>query len=204
MKLRFMKEFDGDMTKLPQRIVEGATQFCEPENMNTFGLIANAACLVLSVACLVPVILVSGGFKAVFEDFWKGYSQLLIALALCLAILPVHECVHAGFFKGEVRFYTYLKKGMMFVVGTEDMTKLRFVMMSLMPSIAFGLIPFVLFFIFPSQLWLGLTGAFNIGAGTGDYINVFNALTQMPKGSLTYMSGHHSFWYIPSVKQEGD
>ena len=89
-----------------------------------------------------------------------------------------------------------------FVVGTEDMTKARFTAMSLMPTILFGFIPFVLFFFFPSQLWLGLTGAFNIGAGTGDFINVYNALTQMPKGALTYMSGHHSFWYVPKSNKE--
>lgn len=198
MKLRFMKEFDGDMTKLPQRIVDGSVQFREPENMNVFGLVANIAGTALMAACIVPVVIVSGGFKAIFADFLRGYLQFIIAFALCIIIMPVHECVHASFFRGEVRFYTYLKKGLMFVVGTEDMSKLRFVIMSLMPTILFGFIPFILFFFFPSQLWLGITGAINIGSGMGDFINVFNAITQMPKGALTYMSGHHSYWYMPS------
>ena len=33
--------------------------------------------------------------------------------------------------------------------------------------------------------------------GAADYLNVINALTQMPKGSLTYLYGMHSYWYIP-------
>ena len=33
--------------------------------------------------------------------------------------------------------------------------------------------------------------------GIGDYYNVFNCLTQVPKGGLVYMSGMHSYWYLP-------
>ena len=36
-----------------------------------------------------------------------------------------------------------------------------------------------------------------IGMGAGDYINVFNAATQMPKNALTYLNGFNSYWYIP-------
>ena len=34
-------------------------------------------------------------------------------------------------------------------------------------------------------------------SGAGDYLNVFNALTQMPKGSRTYLYEFHSWWYLP-------
>ena len=202
MKLKYMKAFDGDMTKLPKREVEGSTQFKEPENINKFALLANLAAFALSALCLVPVVLISGGFAKMFEDFWPAYIQLNVALVLCIIIMPIHECVHASFFRDEVRFYTYIKKGLFFVVGTKDMTKGRFVLMSIMPTVLFGFIPYILFFIFPSQLWLGLTGAFNIGAGSGDFFNIYSALTQMPKGALTYMSGQHSFWYMPDNSGE--
>ncbi|MCI8497238.1 MAG: DUF3267 domain-containing protein, partial [Clostridiales bacterium] len=33
--------------------------------------------------------------------------------------------------------------------------------------------------------------------GAGDYYNVFNALTQMPKGARTYLYQFNSFWYMP-------
>ena len=44
---------------------------------------------------------------------------------------------------------------------------------------------------------MGTLGAMAISAGTGDYYNVWNALTQMPKGSRTYLHGTNSFWYMP-------
>ena len=58
---------------------------------------------------------------------------------------------------------------------------------------------YIVALIFPSLYWLGIFGALAIGAGAGDYINVFNALTQVPKGGLIYMCGFHSYWYKPTV-----
>ena len=93
--------------------------------------------------------------------------------------------------------YTVLSKGMLFVVGSEDMTKRQFIIMSMLPNLIFGFIPFVLFLINPSFTLLGTLGAFAISFGAGDYINVFNALTQVPKHGLIYLYQHNSYWHIP-------
>ena len=87
--------------------------------------------------------------------------------------------------------------GMLFVCGPEDFSRGRFVFMSLLPNLAFGFLPYAVGLIFPSLGWLGLFGAFCIGAGAGDYYNVFNALTQMPRGARAYMYGLNTYWYMP-------
>ena len=69
-------------------------------------------------------------------------------------------------------------------------------MLSLLPNLVFGIIPYVLFLLNHDWLLLGAVGAFCTSMGFGDYINVFNALTQMPKGSKTYLNGFHSYWYV--------
>ena len=84
------------------------------------------------------------------------------------------------------------------------MTKGRFVLMSLLPNIVLGLVPYILFFFFPQEILLAMFAAGNLAAGAGDYIHVYHALTQMPKGSLTYMSGIHSYWYMPGVSEESE
>jgi hypothetical protein len=81
--------------------------------------------------------------------------------------------------------------------STDDMTKARFVFLSLLPNLVFGLIPYVLFLLHPQWLLLGAFGAVSFPMGIGDYYNVFNCLTQVPKGGLVYMSGMHSYWYLP-------
>ena len=42
-----------------------------------------------------------------------------------------------------------------------------------------------------------------LSMGTGDYYNVFNALTQMPKGAKTYLDGFHSWWFLPETEEKG-
>ena len=93
---------------------------------------------------------------------------------------------------------------MLFVVGPEDMSKARFIFMSLLPNIIFGLIPYIIYFFNPDLLWLGAFGASCLAAGGGDYINVFNALTQMPRGSRTYLYKFNSYWYMPESKTKDE
>ena len=57
--------------------------------------------------------------------------------------------------------------------------------------------PFLAGMLFPRLLYFLVLGALTIGMGFGDYYNVHNALTQMPKGARTYLYGFHSFWYLP-------
>ena len=147
-------------------------------------MIANGLAMVVMVIFLILVKLRSHG-----ADF------SLIGMILAIVCMVPHEFLHAICFKGDVEMYNGLSQGLLFVYGTEDMSKTRFVMMSLCPNIVFGLIPFVIFMIFPSLTLLGALGAVSLGAGMGDYINIFNCLTQVPKGALVYMNGLHTYWY---------
>ena len=56
--------------------------------------------------------------------------------------------------------------------------------------------PYLCFVINPELEVLGMMGLFSLSMGAGDYMNVYHAITQMPKGALTYLSGFHSFWYL--------
>ena len=76
------------------------------------------------------------------------------------------------------------------------MSKTRFIFMSLCPNIILGLIPYIIFLIYPNIVFLGLFGLLCIGMGFGDYINVCNAIKQMPKGAKIYLSGMHAYWYL--------
>ena len=108
-----------------------------------------------------------------------------------------HEILHAVCFKEDVYLYTNFKQGMLFVVGTETMSKSRFIIMSLLPNLIFGFIPYIIAMIIPSASILGAFGAVSICMGAGDYYNAIHALVQMPKGSRTYLHKFNSFWYIP-------
>ena len=77
----------------------------------------------------------------------------------------------------------------MFVVGTEDMSKGRFIFMCLCPNLILGIIPYILFLIFPQFVGLGLFGIICIGMGFGDYLNIYNA-----NGAMQMEHTHITIW----------
>ncbi len=187
MKLIYKGKFDGDVNSIPHgEHKPNAVKFREPKDTKKLGLIANGIALVIMIVVIAGII-IRGGFESIS----------LLGMVLSYVTLFPHEILHAICFKDQVYLYTNLKDGMLFVTGPEDMTKGRFVFMSLLPNVVFGFVPYILFMINPEWKLLGTMGAMCISMGAGDYLNVFNALTQMPKGARTYIHGFNSWWYMP-------
>lgn len=189
MKLIYKGKYDGDESKLSSREpLPGEVPFREAKDMKTFAILMNLLAFVPYIV-LLPLLFWRGGW----ESFrWEG---CLLAL-LCL--FP-HELLHGLCFREEVLLYTNLRQGMLFVTGSELFSRGRFVFMSLLPNLVFGFLPFVLFLLQPQWSILGTLGVISIGCGVGDYYNVYNALTQVPKGAIIYNKGFHSYWAYPSL-----
>lgn len=187
MKFKNAGKYDGNPDSLPQKEVAGAVQFKEFENLKTFAVIMNVA------AVFIVILLMYLGWLRSNEN--PPVHIAGVALAMC-SMIP-HEFLHACCFREEVLMYSNLKQGMMFVIGTEDMSRTRFIVMSLMPNLVFGFIPYLIYMISPELQVLGTFGALCISMGAGDYVNILNCLKQVPKGAKVYMSGIHSFWYHP-------
>lgn len=192
MKLIYKGEFSGNVEDIPHgEHKPGAVMFKEPTDIKKFSLIMNIVAFALTIILIVIL-----GIRAGSGLAEKWYA-LLIGCGLSMLSLFPHELLHAICFKGTVYLYTKFKQGMLFVTGPEDMSKARFVFMSMLPNLVFGFIPFIIFLIFPKLIILGSLGAIAIGMGAGDYMNVFNAVTQMPKGARTYVYSFNSYWYMP-------
>lgn len=184
MKLHYKGKFICEAS-LPTREVDTGVPFKEPENMSQLARIAS----IISIALLVA----AWGIAWIRAGF---FPASVIGCLLSLVTLVPHEFLHALWFKEDVYLYQNLNQGMLFVIGTEDMSVARFVAMSLCPNVVFGFLPYLVFMIDPSHVILGMMGILAISMGAGDYINVYNAVTQVPKGGLVYLSGMHSYWYI--------
>lgn len=190
MRFHYAGKYNGDEEMLPHREhPANAVPFNEPEDAKQLSLIANIGAVCLMVLLAIPFVLV--GRKYMFES---SLEMSIGSIGSLLALFP-HEFLHAVCFKEDVYLYQYLSKGLLFVVGTEDMSKKRFIFMSMLPNIVFGIVPYLLYFFIPKHLGIGMFGLISIGCGFGDYINVWNAATQIPKGAKTYLSGMHSYWY---------
>ena len=196
MKLHYQGTYDLDPDSLPVAPArKNAVPFKEPDSTEKIAWIANGIALVLLVVLAVPIVLLYKTRLIFSIGFWGGAG---LSILTCFP----HEILHALCFKDDVYLYTNWRQGMLFVIGPETMSKGRFIFMSLLPNFVFGLLPYGLGLLFPScSVLLGL-GWCAITMGAGDYLNVFHALTQMPKGAKTYMSGIHSWWFIPEENED--
>lgn len=189
MKLHYKGKYNLNPESLPSKPHQpGAVPFKEAKDVKTMALIANALAVLLLLFFGFVLYLRSG--NAIFDSIISGS---FIAL---LCMFP-HEFLHAICFKEDVYLYTNLKHGMLFVVGPETMSKGRFMLLSLLPNLIFGIIPYLIALMVPSFTTLGVFGLVSISMGAGDYYNMFNAATQMPKGARTYLYQFNSFWYMP-------
>lgn len=192
MKLHYKGTYDLNPDSLPHgEHKPNAVPFKEAENSKQLAIIANIAGVIIMILLGIPAFIRCREY--ILEDTW----QLMLGCLSALLILFPHEFLHAVCFKKDVYLYTNFKQGLLFVVGPEVMSKSRFIFMSLLPNIVFGFVPYIIGMIFPNLIFLVALGTFAIGSGAGDYYNVFNALTQMPKGAKTYMYKFNSFWFMP-------
>ncbi|BCN30807.1 DUF3267 domain-containing protein [Anaeromicropila herbilytica] len=189
MKLHYMGKYDLNPESLPCNThMRGAVPFKEAKDMKEMAKIMS----ILSVIMLLVF-----GFILYLRYSNSFIEYILVGSIFALLSLFPHELLHAICFKEDVYLYTNFKQGMLFVVGTETMSKGRFIFMSLLPNLIFGIIPFGIGLIWPSLSILGAFGVLSISMGAGDYYNIFNALTQMPGGSRTYLYQFSSYWYMP-------
>lgn len=187
MKLHYMGKYNLNPNSIPHgEHMPNAVAFKEAKDSKELSIIATVISIILLVLLAVPVFLRYG----FFNDLWIG-------LILPFLILFPHEFLHAICFKEDVYLYTNWEQSMLFVTGSETMTKKRYIFLCLFPNLVFGLLPYLVGFIFPELDYLALAGAFALSMGAGDYYNVYNAITQMPKGSRTYLYKFNSYWYMP-------
>ncbi len=189
MNLYYMGKYDLNPESIPAKPHKpNCVKFKEPEDTKQFSIIVSIICLVIYVIAIIPVILIAGQNAHI--------SILFGGLIFLIASVP-REMMHVLCFKEDVYLFTNFRHGLLLLIGPEDMSKARFIFMSLLPDVLLGFIPYLIFLIKPELIILGGFAALNIAAGAGDYLNVFNAVLQMPKGSRTYMHHLNSYWYMP-------
>lgn len=192
MKLHYRGKYNLDPETLPTcKHQPNAVKFKEVDSTKELAVIANGIGIALMILLAIPVYL---KYKGLLFDY---FDEIMVGAMLPLLTMFPHELLHALCFKEDVYLYTNFKQGLLFVVGCETMSKQRFIFMSLLPNIVFGFIPYMISFLGIQYLTLAVLGVVAIGMGAGDYYNVFNAITQMPKGARTYLYQMNSYWYIP-------
>ena len=188
MKIRYKGSFDGKLASLPQpQPVDGATPVREPGKPRDLVRRANIGAAVLFVV-LLALVIVRGGTHALH------IGGLITALLL---VVP-RELLRGVFFREESWFFLNFQESMPFLTGPEHQSRARFLLATLLPDVLFGLIPLVIYFIWPHLSVLGTLGLLCLPMGFGDYILAWLVLRQVPRDAMLYRQYFHTYWYIPA------
>lgn len=137
------------------------------------------------------------------------FNKELVIIAVVTLIIGqvltyVHEFIHAMFYpkEAEKTVWKDLKQGAYFVYCDAKVSKNRFIILCLAPSVILGLIPFFIWYMVAPILgveWLicimVLTWMMTF-MSIGDFANAFNAIRQVPKNGKVFNYGMHSYWII--------
>lgn len=177
---------------------ENSVPFREPKSAFTLNLIAGLVCLPIYLGVIALVYFKTGKSLSFYEA--GDYRGIILAFIM---IFP-HELLHAMAFPtgSKIDIWFNIKHLQAFVHSTSPTSKSRFIWLSLLPNLIFSYIPLAIWFLMLDPNLTSSKIVFSFGAisalfSCGDLLNVFNALTQMPNGTITQLSGFNSYWYYP-------
>ena len=187
MKIKWIGKYDGK--NLPTVDVEvGAKKLPEVTSKSAIILIP----IVLLFACCVYIKKIYLGGVAFSRVDW------MIGLVIALLFFPVHELIHAVSFPAGsevIMFYTTQGLG---TTCTSPMTRNRFIVVNMLPSLILGVVPLIAYMIVPStyafvSTILCVFSLVHVGTGYVDYLNIVHLL-RLPSDSKIQISGAKIYW----------
>ena len=187
MKIKWIGKYDGN--NLPTVDVEtGAKELPEVTSK--------------SAIMVIPIALLFAGCVYIKKTYLGGvaFSKVdwMIGLVIALLFFPVHELIHAASFpSGSKVFMFYTMQGL----GTtcvSPMTRNRFIMVNMMPSLILGVVPLIAYMIVPSSYAFASTvlcvfSFVHVGGGYADYLNIVHLL-KLPVDAKIQISGAKIYW----------
>lgn len=115
--------------------------------------------------------------------------------------IPIHEYLHAVCYPSEAVVYVgvCLKKLRAYAVSFYPITKARFIVMSLAPTIP-GIITLFIFIVAPVEARIVNTICMfpmymSLLSPAPDYMDIISVIKQVPKGAKIQASNHGLFWF---------
>lgn len=198
--IRYMGKLDSFQSLERGELPEGAIKFREPGTMSR--IILSATLISLPIILISSVILF---MKSAGRFYDLPVPIIVLNFLITFGLLFVHELIHALSLPPEVgkEIWTKFSDGVLLIHFDRPITRGQFIRLSLAPNVILGLIPFTLYAmgLFDRSQALsdsiGFISWMMLLGGVGDYLNVFNAIRQVPPDAEVFNYGLHSYW-IPS------
>ncbi len=181
-----------------------AVRYDEPDTLD--GLIEEVLPWHLPLIAFILIGLIIRFILHTRESIGAHLLELMPTLTGFLLIFPLfflHEFIHALCFPRGAKVYCYtgLSQGLLFVTSDEKLSKSRFIIISIMPLLILGVLPFLIWVFYPETSYFTRTlmtfSPILILVSCGDLMNIYNTIKQVPNNAKVAMSGMNTYWFVP-------
>lgn len=192
--------------ELKADVPSNAVKIEQPETTSDFLMKSNIFIIPIMLILIATIVIIKKKTKIELDKkiFRKG---IVIGGLFGLLFIIVHEFIHALFYPNgsTVNIGVVLNPFYAYVSSVDSISRNSFILMSIMPFLILGLIPFVLFiyyfliYYFPKNskiagILLGFCIMGLIG-GTPDLYNICNIGKQVPIDAIIINSENLTYWY---------
>lgn len=161
----------------------------------------------LTYVLIIPVLALAYLGIQIRRPFVTGmmFSKygLLIGVAVSVFFLVIHELIHAVCCPTKAVVEIYFTAAGISAVPTCPMSKKRYLLVALMPTIVLAMLPFILWLCVPDMNVIigSIIYGFAIGSLSmciGDMYNVILVLLKMPSSAVLVVSNNNAFYFDPT------
>ena len=190
---------DEESIKRNSKLRKNSTIFNEESTAKEFGKRSTLFVTPLIVIMIIIALIVSEINNVKFE---LNPVELIIGVLILIPLAILVQLIHALTYpkEAEKNFYLIKKDLGIILLSNTPVTKRRYILLCIMPTIILSFIPYIIMLIFMKYLPVKLVNYIYIDSiainiiTAGALLTAHRTIKQVPKDAKVFNHGYHSYW----------
>lgn len=190
---------DEEQIKETSKLHKNSTKFEEEQTIKEFGKRSTLFVTPLIVIMIIIALIVSEINNVKFE---LNPVELIIGVLILIPLAILVQLIHALTYpkEAEKNFYLIKKDLGIILLSNTPVTKRRYILLCIMPTIILSFIPYIIMLIFMKYLPVKLVNYIYIDSiainilTAGALLTAYRTIKQVPKDAKVFNHGYHSYW----------
>lgn len=190
---------DEESIKRTSKLRKNSTMFNEEATAQEFGKRSTLFVTPLIVIMIIIALIVS---ELKHVKFSLNPTDIIISIIILIPLAILVQLIHALTYpkEAEKNFYLIKKDLGIILLSNTPVTKRRYILLCIMPTIILSFIPYITMLIFMDKLPVKLANFIYIDSiainilTAGSLLTAYRTIKQVPKDAKVFNHGYHSYW----------
>ena len=190
---------DEESIKRTSKLRKNSTMFNEEATAQEFGKRSTLFVTPLIVIMIIIALIVS---ELKHVKFSLNPTDIIISIIILIPLAILVQLIHALTYpkEAEKNFYLIKKDLGIILLSNTPVTKRRYILLCIMPTIILSFIPYITMLIFMDKLPVKLANFIYIDSiainilTAGSLLTAYKTIKQVPKDAKVFNHGYHSYW----------